>query len=163
MPYTAHEHHFINGVPCLDFVNTVVWRNDPARREERLATQADLALWATAAKLVAPEMSLNGAIAMREAIDRFFRFGEKGQAWPDLVALYAEALAVPDWHFPRTILHSAFALAFSPEAKRIKVCGNCGWLFIDRTRNGNKRWCIPEICGNRTRSRRYYRRKTGSA
>ena len=89
--------------------------------------------------------------------------GAKRQGWSDLVALYAEALAEPDWDFPRAILHSAFELAFSPETKRIKACGNCGWLFIDRTRNGNKRWCIAEMCGSRTRSRRYYRRKTGAA
>ena len=160
MTYTPHPHHFINGVSCLDFANTVVWRDDPHRCEDRLSSEHDLSAWAAAAKLAGPEMNLAGAIAMRETIDRYFRSGAKRQGWSDLVALYAEALAEPDWHFPRTILHSAFELAFSPEAVRIKTCGNCGWLFIDRTRNGNKRWCIAEMCGSRTRSRRYYRSKT---
>jgi len=163
MAYTPHSHHFINGIPCLDFANTVVWRNNPQRCEDRLSDERDLSAWAGAASLARPEMGLAGAIAMREAIDRYFRSGAKRQGWAELVRLYAAALAAPDRHFPRIILHSAFALAFSPEAERVKVCGNCGWLFIDRTRNGNKRWCIAEMCGSRTRSRRYYRRKTGAA
>jgi predicted RNA-binding Zn ribbon-like protein len=160
MAYISHAHHFINGLACLDFANTVVWRNDPARREDRLKAAGDLSTWAAAAKLARPEMCLSGAIAMREAIDRYFRSGAQRQGWADLVALYAEALAEPDWHFPRTILHSAFSLAFSADAKRIKACGNCGWLFVDRTRNGNKLWCTAAMCGSRTRSRRYYQRKT---
>ena len=162
MAFPWHQHHFINGLPCLDFANTVVWRPDPERREERLRSPRDLSSWAAAAKLARPEMSLAGAIAMREAVDRFFRSGNTRAGWAELVTLYAEALAEPDWHFPRTILHSAIELAFSPEAERIKTCGNCGWLFIDRTRNGNKRWCVSSMCGTRTRSRRYYARRVAT-
>ena len=161
MPYKPNEHHFINQVPCLDFANTVVWRDDPNRSEDRLQTDGDLSVWAKAARLAMPHMDVERATAMREVIDRYFRSGDEREGWADLVALYAEALAGPDRHFPRSILHSAVALAFSPDAKRVKICGHCGWLFIDRTRNGNKRWCIPELCGNRTRSRRYYRRRMG--
>jgi predicted RNA-binding Zn ribbon-like protein len=163
MAYSPQSHHFINGIPCLDFANTVVWRSKPTRCEDRMRTESDLSIWASAAGLARPEMSLSGAIAMREVIDRYFRSVANCQGWGDLVTLYAEALAGPDRQFPRTILHSAFELAFSPAAQRVKVCGNCGWLFIDRTRSGNKRWCTTEICGSRTRSRRYYRRKTGAA
>jgi predicted RNA-binding Zn ribbon-like protein len=162
MAFTPRDHHFINDLACLDFANTVVWRNDPARRIDRLGAQSDLSAWAMAAGLARPEMSLNGAVAMREVIDRFFRSGSRRDGWADLVALYADALAEPGWEFPRTVLHSAFELAFSADAKRVKTCGNCGWLFVDRTRNGNKRWCISAICGSRTRAKRYYRRKSGA-
>jgi predicted RNA-binding Zn ribbon-like protein len=161
MTYTPNAHHFLNGVPCLDFANTVVWRNAAARRLDRLATEADLSVWAAAAGLSPPCLRLAGAVAMRETIDRYFRRGRERQDWADLVALYARALADADARFACTILHSALALAFSPAAEAVKVCGNCGWLFIDRTRNRSKRWCTTAMCGSRTRSRRYYRRKTG--
>jgi predicted RNA-binding Zn ribbon-like protein len=161
MAYTPNPHHFVNGVPCLDFANTVVWRNAAAGRLDRLATAADLSAWAGAAGLARPRMSLADAVAMRETIDAYFRSGGDPREWAELVALYARALADPDARFACTVLHSALALAFSPAAKGVKICGNCGWLFLDRTRNGNKRWCTPTMCGSRTRSRRHYRRKTG--
>ena len=59
------------------------------------------------------------------------------------------------------IAHSAVALALSPLSGRVKICGGCGWLFIDRTRNRSKRWCITAMCGSRAKARRYYARKTG--
>jgi predicted RNA-binding Zn ribbon-like protein len=34
----------------------------------------------------------------------------------------------------------------------------CGWLFIDFTRNQNRRWCEDHLCGNRSRAREHYRR-----
>ncbi len=158
MPFAWDNRHFTNQIPCLDFANTVVWRHDLARREDRLGQQADLAAWAMAAKLARPDMRLSGAIAMRETIDRYFRTGAKGQEWADLVQLYAESLAENGWDFPRTILHSAFVLALSNDAGKVKTCGNCGGLFLDRTRNNNKRWCTAEICGSRTRSQRHYQK-----
>ncbi|MFL5259587.1 MAG: CGNR zinc finger domain-containing protein [Hyphomicrobiales bacterium] len=159
MAYSPQPHHFLNAVPCLDFANTVVWRSEPARREDRLRTGSDLALWAKTAKLPTPRLRINKALELRETIDAYFRSRTR---WPELVARYADALAEPDARFSRALLHSALELAFSQSAQRVKVCGNCGWLFLDRTRNGSKRWCIPDVCGSRTRSRRYYRRKTRS-
>jgi predicted RNA-binding Zn ribbon-like protein len=159
MAYSPQPHHFLNAVPCLDFANTVVWRSEPARREDRLRTPSDLGSWARAAKLPRPRLRLEMALELRDAIDDYFRSGTR---WPDLVALYADALARPGAQFSRAMLHSALEVAFSESAKRVKVCGNCGWLFLDRTRNGSKRWCMPDLCGSRTRSRRYYRRKANS-
>jgi predicted RNA-binding Zn ribbon-like protein len=58
-----------------------------------------------------------------------------------------------------SLLQSAIELAFSPDLARVKVCPGCGWLFIDRTRNRTKRWCIAALCGNRAKMRRYYERQ----
>jgi predicted RNA-binding Zn ribbon-like protein len=38
-------------------------------------------------------------------------------------------------------------------------CCLCGWLFVDRSRNGNRRWCDMRTCGSRDKMRRYYRSK----
>jgi predicted RNA-binding Zn ribbon-like protein len=61
------------------------------------------------------------------------------------------------------VLHAAIELAFSPDFTKVKICPGCGWLFIDRTRNGAKRWCIATLCGNRYKMHRYYRRQRRAA
>ncbi len=46
---------------------------------------------------------------------------------------------------------------------RLRACRDdrCGWLFLDRTRNGSRVWCSSADCGNRSRARRHYRRHRG--
>lgn len=50
-------------------------------------------------------------------------------------------------------------LTTSDEWKRIKVCPGCGWLFLDRSKTGNRRWCSMDACGSRDKMRRQYVRK----
>lgn len=151
-----HDHHFINHHAALDFANMVVWRNRPERREDRGQSLENLEGWANYAGLAAPSSDIARCMAVREAIDLYFR---SGAGWPELVTLYAGALGDGRDPFLQTILHSAMGLAFSPEKERVRICGNCGWLFIDRTRNANKRWCTAGICGSRTKARRHYAKK----
>jgi predicted RNA-binding Zn ribbon-like protein len=37
-------------------------------------------------------------------------------------------------------------------------CGDCGWLFLDTSRNGTRHWCSMEGCGSRAKMRRHYQR-----
>jgi predicted RNA-binding Zn ribbon-like protein len=37
----------------------------------------------------------------------------------------------------------------------------CGWLFLDRSKNGSRRWCDMKVCGNRAKVRRFRRRARG--
>jgi predicted RNA-binding Zn ribbon-like protein len=150
-----HDHHFINRNPALDFANMVVWRGQAGRHEDRGRSLENLKGWATHCGLAMPAGDVDECVRVREAIDGYFRSGE---GWPDLVALYALALARDDDPFLTTILHAAMGLAFSPDKQRVRICGNCGWLFFDSTRNANKRWC-SQTCGSRTKARRYYARK----
>jgi predicted RNA-binding Zn ribbon-like protein len=52
---------------------------------------------------------------------------------------------------------------------RVRVCpldeGGCGWVFLDRSRNGSRRWCAMADCGTQAKSRRLTarRRATRSA
>jgi predicted RNA-binding Zn ribbon-like protein len=59
------------------------------------------------------------------------------------------------------VLWSAASLIVSDEAPRIRVCGgaDCGWMYVDRSRNRLRRWCQMETCGTREKSRRRYQRK----
>ena len=54
------------------------------------------------------------------------------------------------------VLWSAARLLTSDEAGQIRVCGgeDCGWIYVDRSRNGLRRWCQMETCGTREKSRR---------
>ena len=47
--------------------------------------------------------------------------------------------------------------------RRLKACPDeeCEWAFYDSTRNRSRTWCSMEVCGNRTKTRRYRQRKSG--
>ncbi len=55
---------------------------------------------------------------------------------------------------------SASELLMSEDIDRVKRCASdeCGWLFLDTSRNRSRRWCSMESCGNRMKARRHYRR-----
>src|ERR1700680_3952787 len=40
---------------------------------------------------------------------------------------------------------------------RIKTCRarDCGWKFVDQSRNGSRRWCDMAVCGNLAKTRQY--------
>lgn len=48
----------------------------------------------------------------------------------------------------------------SDRLHRLRGCAgeHCGWLFVDDSRNGTRRWCSMRDCGNRAKARRHYRR-----
>ncbi len=55
------------------------------------------------------------------------------------------------------LAHSAVALLTSEDIERVRKCAHeaCDWLFLDRSRNGRRRWCRMEACGNRCKVRRH--------
>lgn len=54
------------------------------------------------------------------------------------------------------VLWSAASLLRSEELTKLRVCGgdDCGWMYVDRSRNGLRRWCQMRTCGTREKSRR---------
>jgi predicted RNA-binding Zn ribbon-like protein len=62
------------------------------------------------------------------------------------------------------VAQSAAELLTSPKLGRVKACAGegCGWVFLDESRNGSRRWCDSRDCGNRERVRRYLARKRTS-
>ncbi len=73
------------------------------------------------------------------------------RAWED-----SGALDRPLW----PIILSAAELLTSEELGQVRQCNSdrCSWLFVDRSRNGTRRWCDMKICGNRAKARRHYKR-----
>jgi predicted RNA-binding Zn ribbon-like protein len=54
---------------------------------------------------------------------------------------------------------TAAALSFLKNlpTARIKTCRarDCGWKFVDQSRNGSRRWCDMAVCGNLAKTRQY--------
>ena len=124
-------------------------------------------------------------IVLRETIYRIFSAvaGGESPAAANLIGLNEELaevlpqlqlVPVPDgfawgWRGDRQALawllwplaRSAAELLTSAELKRVRECegNNCGWLFVDTSRNRSRRWCDMKSCGNRAKARRHYKRK----
>lgn len=54
---------------------------------------------------------------------------------------------------------SAETLLLSERLPRVKACDNCGWLFLDTSKNGARRWCNMYTCGSQTKAKAWYHRK----
>jgi predicted RNA-binding Zn ribbon-like protein len=65
-----------------------------------------------------------------------------------------------DWIL-NPVIRSAADLLVSEELDRLKKCAdpNCGWLFLDISRNHSRRWCDMRDCGNRAKANRFYKKK----
>jgi predicted RNA-binding Zn ribbon-like protein len=60
------------------------------------------------------------------------------------------------------ILRSAVELLSSAaELAKVRECAaeGCAWLFLDTSRNKQRRWCDMRVCGNRNKARRYYQKQ----
>jgi len=59
------------------------------------------------------------------------------------------------------IVRSAVEVLTSDDIERVKRCAaeKCCWLFLDRSRSRNRRWCEMRTCGSRHKARVYYQRK----
>ncbi len=55
------------------------------------------------------------------------------------------------------IARAAGRLVLSPRLAKIRPCAaaDCGWWFLDDTKNHSRRWCEMKSCGNREKVRRF--------
>lgn len=63
------------------------------------------------------------------------------------------------------VARSAAELLTSSELTSVRECAgyDCGWLFLDSTKNRSRRWCDMATCGNRAKGRRHYERRRSVA
>jgi len=59
------------------------------------------------------------------------------------------------------VVRSAAELLTSEDIERVKRCASekCAWLFMDRSRSHNRRWCEMRTCGSQHKAKAYYHRK----
>jgi predicted RNA-binding Zn ribbon-like protein len=57
---------------------------------------------------------------------------------------------------------AADLLTSADRMARVRLCAgeNCGWLFLDRSKRGARRWCRMSECGNRDKVRRFRERRS---
>jgi predicted RNA-binding Zn ribbon-like protein len=67
--------------------------------------------------------------------------------------------APPDVALLGPIAWSALGLLQKGDFHRLKRCAECGWLFLDQSKNNSRRWCDMATCGNRTKLRRHRGRR----
>ncbi|WFU16413.1 CGNR zinc finger domain-containing protein [Bradyrhizobium sp. CB3481] len=55
------------------------------------------------------------------------------------------------------VLAELVRLSDSGRLERMKMCSSdeCQWIFYDRSKPGNRRWCSSDRCGNREKTRAY--------
>src|SRR5579884_2499333 len=107
------------------------------------------------------------AVADLEVINQVLR---RGQAHLLLATTGAEVVwswrpATPSLDEPLwPVARSAAELLTSDRRRRIGVCEDdeCGWLYLDASRNRRRRWCSMDGCGSRNKARRYDRRRRGA-
>lgn len=175
-PSRAGSLALIGGALALDFCNTCAGRGG-ARYQEQLRAPTDVLAWAAHAGLAVPAVAPSGllerALALRETVHGLMlaRIAGCGADARDLAAEHlaclAEARLEPDgggyhWRWRGgaaavlgPVALSAVALLTRP-AGRLRQCAgpDCGWLFLDTSRNGARRWCEMAVCGNRAKQRR---------
>ena len=180
MTFAWTPHRFSGGALALDIANSIVMRFDEERRIDRYADPAALDGFAAAAREFSAERHLFGEVepvsptdrpaffALREAIDRHFRAVVLGSTSGALLADLLDAISaitrrhgLPAQRTPldAAAARSALSLATFSEPERLKICPNCKWLFLDRSRNRSRTWCDMAVCGNRVKASRHYQRQ----
>ncbi len=178
---------------CLAFANTRYWRGMAQPTEELNGPDDLMRWVVKAERLPAAMIEhyrggasvFAEAIALRETIHRCFTATASGHApdQTDLDALNAALVRAPPRHRVRPggwdvgtpepsasallapVLWSAADLLVGGQLRRVQRCANpeCGWLFLDTSKSGNRRWCSMSACGNRAKAHRHYQRQKGAA
>jgi predicted RNA-binding Zn ribbon-like protein len=168
------------------FINS--YNHDFPRDWDRLGTGEKAQAWLRQKRLVAPGDRISGADAarlreLREALRALALANQSGQR-PDRAATgvireasRAAQLGVALDDRGRSTLEPtrrgvdgavATLLGILHEAQltgdwsRLKGCRKCEYAFFDRSKNRSAAWCAMSICGNRTKNRAYYRRRSAT-
>lgn len=68
-------------------------------------------------------------------------------------------LAPAQWRDPDAVTAVLAMLAiegfYTLPRERLRSCPRCGWLFLDTSRGGKRRWCSMQVCGNREKVSRH--------
>lgn len=176
---TALLYDFVNSLDQRRYVEQGVTHV----ADDALATAAQLEVWLRERNLLAPGQSLDAgdhrqALALRHALRSFLALTPAERVGDAAVAASLNAAAAeypltvqigagegivlrPSSHRPASglghVLATLQGLAGGGRLDRVKMCDSdeCGWIFYDRSKPGNRRWCSSALCGNREKTRTY--------
>jgi predicted RNA-binding Zn ribbon-like protein len=187
-PGDLEELRIVGGHPALDLANTLAPRLpggvDYLRSPEALVEWAALAGVIDSGEkehVAASEAALRDTRTLRAMIDPVLDGHDLDaltRRWSAAMArstLEAEgsgrarlrvgtdpALLIPD-----RLADAVVDLLRNADLSRLRACpvpdGGCGFLFLDRSRNGSRRWCSMDDCGTVVKSRRLTERRRNVA
>jgi len=173
--------------PPLDLVQDFVNTEIPEWARDDIATPDELAAWLRAHDLLARDGIVDAdafvtARALRRLLRELARLNTLGRA-PDerlrdqfdrtaaTILLRVEldgrgdVRLAPDGDDATRALGAILVRVLDAQASgvwsRLKACRkqSCGWLFYDASRNASSTWCSMSICGNRSKTAAYRRRR----
>lgn len=173
--------------PPLDLVQDFVNTEIPVWAIDDISTPEALAAWLSARGLVAADERVDAggfvrARALRALLRELARSNTHGEALDETVrselstlvrgaelrfaldadgALHLEPARAGIDGALAAILARVVDAQSSGTWRRLKSCpgDHCGWLFYDGSRNASSKWCSMSICGNRTKTAAYRRRR----
>lgn len=152
---------------------------------DELATPEALCGWMHAHSLAGPgscsisEDEHRHALGLRDALRSYIgvapgrraQGGDAGECVSKIAFTYPLVVNINDRGGPELlpspgasqlgrVLVELYGLALTGRLDRLKMCDSkdCQWIFFDRSKPGNRRWCSSALCGNRHKTRRYRQR-----
>jgi predicted RNA-binding Zn ribbon-like protein len=175
-PEIALLYDFANSVDCRRYVE-----NGSAHTgTDELDTPAKYRLWSKShgLKPIPEETSHTDDLALRQAVRAYLKvpperrltapqcvaLAEQARRYPLIVTRAPEGLALrPDMSSSglASVLAQLHRLAVTGQLERLKMCASdeCSWIFFDRSKPANRRWCSSDRCGNRHKTRAYRERQ----
>jgi predicted RNA-binding Zn ribbon-like protein len=178
-------YEFVNSLDLRSFIE----QRAPHATGDELATRERLDEWMRERGLLTEWERVSAAdhlrtLELRESLRSFLQVAPKRRPGAARVASrltkasssYPLALSVsntgtvtlqpaPGTNALGRIIAELFALADTERLDRLKMCDSdeCHWVFYDRSKPGNRRWCSSVLCGNRHKTRAYRDRRRNSA
>ena len=131
--------------------------------------------------------AVDEAVALREAAYKLFIAEDTGRTYPS-AALKVVEKAAREGRSRERLLHTKSGFAWSLPFDQLEDVGHafaltaievliarngrreireckgdsCGWLFLDHSKGGHRRWCSDASCGTRSRIARFRTRPRGT-
>ncbi len=166
---------FVNSIDLRSYIENGV----PHSASDELASGSQFDSWMRRHKLANPpsRAAHRRALQLREALRAFLKAPPQARANAALdtqldavAASFALVVNVSDG-IPSLqpgeeasglalVLAELHNLTLTRQLDRLKMCASdeCGWIFFDRSKPGNRRWCSSMRCGNREKTRAYRQR-----
>ncbi|MFL6605577.1 MAG: CGNR zinc finger domain-containing protein [Steroidobacteraceae bacterium] len=172
---------FVNSIDLRQYVE----KGEQHQSHDELTTPRELEQWLVQRGLLEADSHVSAhahriALRLREVVRQFLQLAPQERA-KDKQAL--SRLTEVSSAFPLVLAHSGagrltlepaagssplarvtgelYLLATTERVDRLKTCASeeCRWVFLDRSKPGNRRWCSSALCGNRHKTRTYRRRQ----
>jgi predicted RNA-binding Zn ribbon-like protein len=174
-------YEFVNTLDLRHFIQ----QGAPHAADDEIATPEQLRAWMRARSLLSRGKDVSAkeyleAIRLRQALREFLaapadvrvKRADIAKALCDAAAAFPLVVQVsscsevslqpaPGASGLSRIVAELYRLDVGGRLDRLKMCASdeCHWVFYDRSKPGNRRWCSAALCGNREKTRNYRMRR----